>query len=134
MKIIIDDTKHLVGMFGNGQLHHCRKNGVTFHVTQYSIMRITDIEHLRFINTLLANELLVLDAFSGNELERLNAEIADDNNEYGLSDSDYSLILLSQRMSSKLFTTDCKLINCAIRYNVEIVNEKEIDNIINNIM
>lgn len=116
---IVEDTNILIDLFNSGLIRFCHQMGMEFHTTGYVYGEIKDSEQKRLMSGLIMNGLLIIDSFNGDDFVKLTETIAESKGENNLSEADWSVLLLAERLHCRLLTADQKLIRQAHQRGVE---------------
>lgn len=109
MDIIVKDTNILIDLFVTGLIRHCHLLNLAFHTTKYVIGEIEDPDQNAMLKGIIANGMLQVDSFNGEEFMALMDTIAECEGQNNLSHADCSVMLLAQRYGCRLLTADRKL-------------------------
>ena len=109
MEIIVEDTNILIDLFNTGLIRHCQSLGVEFHSTWYVVTEIDDKDQQSLLSGMIANGILHIDQFSGEELVRFYELVYDYGSKSNLSETDCSVMFLAERLNCRLLTADQKL-------------------------
>jgi len=113
MDIIVEDTNILLDLFKTGLIMHCQKMDISFHTSRQVYREITDSEQKSFYRGLVANGLLAIDSFDGDDFILLTETFEELSKISNLTEADCSVILLAERFKCRLLTADQKLIRQA---------------------
>lgn len=106
---IVEDTNILIDLFNTGLIQYCHKMGMEFHTTVYVYGEISEPEQKTMITGLIMNGMLSLDTFEGDDFIQLTEIVTDSEGKNNLSEADWSVLLLAERLKCRLLTSDKKL-------------------------
>ena len=116
---IVEDTNILIDLFNTGLIQYCHQMGMEFHTTVYVYSEIGDSEQKAVMTGLIMNDMLIIDTFAGDDFLLLTEMVTDSKGKNNLSEADWSVLLLAERLQSRLLTADQKLVRQARLRGVE---------------
>ena len=120
MDIVVKDANIIIDLLNIGLSQYCSQMEVEFHITQHVFREIRDAtQQQQMIRMILEGELKV-DEFSGEEYENFLEMVESFDGVNNLSDADCSVIILAQRYSCRLLTSDRKLKRQAENYGLKV--------------
>ena len=109
MDIVVKDANIIIDLLNIGLVQYCRKLNVEFHTTQHVFREIRDTRQKQLRIEMILDGGLIVDEFSGKELESFLQMVEAFDEVNNLSDADCSVIILAQRYKCRLLTSDRKL-------------------------
>lgn len=116
---IVEDTNILIDLLNTGLIRYCHLMGIEFHSTAYVYAEINEPEQKTRITDLIRNEILIIDPFEGDDFIQLTEIVTDAKGKNNLSETDWSVLLLAERLQCRLLTADKKLMRQARLRGVE---------------
>lgn len=99
---------------------HCQKMNLSFHTSRHVYREITDSEQKAFYRGLVANGLLTIDSFDGDDFILLTETFEELSQISNLTVADCSVMLLAERFNCRLLTADQKLVRKARERGVQV--------------
>lgn len=109
MEVIVEDTNILIDLFNIGLVRQCQLLDIEFHTTTYVVLEMIRSDQQKLLMGLIANGMLTVDGFEDADFELLNNTIRENTGLNNLSQTDWSVLLLAERLKCRLLTSDQKL-------------------------
>ena len=116
---IVEDTNIMTDLFNTGLIKYYQHLNMEFHTTVYVYKEIGDPRQKEIITGLIMNGLLTIDSFEGEDFDILTNTIKEAEGKNNLSEADWSVLLLAERLHCRLLTSDRKLVHQARLRGVE---------------
>ena len=109
MVTVVKDTNIIIDLIKTGLVCFSSKLGIEWHTTRHVIKEIDDEEQLEIIRSLINDGILVVDSFEEKDFELLVETTMKYGKLTNMTETDCSVMLLAERHSCRLLTSDQKL-------------------------